>query len=246
MGGGQWGWERGALAVAQPNPAECMAAGHHCRGTRNASSPCWRSALITLPPSPPPCPACPACPAGGRVCARQPHQRGAECVAHPGGPRLQAQHRHAQHRADGECWLVCWLVGRRFTLLNCCCVARKGKAAARVTAYAELPACPTGTYGHRSVCHAALPLPAACLPASPQVVATPDIEELTLEDGDEFLIIACDGIWDVLTNQEVGGWGGVGWGGVGGPVWGVCGGLVSVCVQVLLVWRGQAALLPAG
>jgi serine/threonine protein phosphatase PrpC len=34
------------------------------------------------------------------------------------------------------------------------------------------------------------------------VVATPDIEEFTLEEGDEFLIIACDGIWDVLTNQE--------------------------------------------
>lgn len=36
-----------------------------------------------------------------------------------------------------------------------------------------------------------------------QVVATPDIEQFTLEDGDEFLILACDGIWDVLTNQEV-------------------------------------------
>jgi serine/threonine protein phosphatase PrpC len=38
------------------------------------------------------------------------------------------------------------------------------------------------------------------------VVATPDIEEFSLEEGDEFLVIACDGIWDVLTNQEVGGW----------------------------------------
>lgn len=36
------------------------------------------------------------------------------------------------------------------------------------------------------------------------VVATPDIEILELMDGDEFLIIACDGIWDVLSNQEVG------------------------------------------
>lgn len=34
------------------------------------------------------------------------------------------------------------------------------------------------------------------------VVATPDIEQFTLEEGDEFLILACDGIWDVLTNQE--------------------------------------------
>ena len=45
----------------------------------------------------------------------------------------------------------------------------------------------------------------AALPAL-QVVATPDIEEFSLEEGDEFLVIACDGIWDVLTNQEVGGW----------------------------------------
>ncbi|EFN51820.1 hypothetical protein CHLNCDRAFT_9625, partial [Chlorella variabilis] len=34
------------------------------------------------------------------------------------------------------------------------------------------------------------------------VVATPDIEQFSLEEGDEFLIVACDGIWDVLTNQE--------------------------------------------
>lgn len=41
------------------------------------------------------------------------------------------------------------------------------------------------------------------LPATEQmVVATPDIEEFSLEEGDEFLVIACDGIWDVLTNQE--------------------------------------------
>ena len=37
------------------------------------------------------------------------------------------------------------------------------------------------------------------------MVATPDIEAFSLEEGDEFLILACDGIWDVLTNQEVGG-----------------------------------------
>lgn len=41
------------------------------------------------------------------------------------------------------------------------------------------------------------------LPQTEQmVVATPDITELKLQDGDEFLIIACDGIWDVLSNQE--------------------------------------------
>ena len=34
------------------------------------------------------------------------------------------------------------------------------------------------------------------------VVATPDITTFTLQKGDEFLILACDGIWDVLSNQE--------------------------------------------
>ena len=34
------------------------------------------------------------------------------------------------------------------------------------------------------------------------VVATPDITDFELQDGDEFLILACDGIWDVLSNQE--------------------------------------------
>jgi serine/threonine protein phosphatase PrpC len=34
------------------------------------------------------------------------------------------------------------------------------------------------------------------------VVATPDITEFEVQEGDEFLILACDGIWDVLSNQE--------------------------------------------
>lgn len=39
------------------------------------------------------------------------------------------------------------------------------------------------------------------------VTAMPEIRRQTLQPGDEFLILACDGIWDVLTNQEVrGGW----------------------------------------
>ncbi|CAM0136572.1 unnamed protein product [Umbelopsis sp. WA50703] len=41
------------------------------------------------------------------------------------------------------------------------------------------------------------------LPATEQIVtANPDIIEHKLEDEDEFLIIACDGIWDCKTNQE--------------------------------------------
>lgn len=38
-----------------------------------------------------------------------------------------------------------------------------------------------------------------------QVVATPDIESFTLQPGDEFIVLACDGIWDVMSNQEVSG-----------------------------------------
>lgn len=35
------------------------------------------------------------------------------------------------------------------------------------------------------------------------VTANPDIVERSLTSNDEFLVIACDGIWDCMTNQEV-------------------------------------------
>ena len=34
------------------------------------------------------------------------------------------------------------------------------------------------------------------------VTALPEIKEFTIEQGDEFFILACDGIWDVLSSQE--------------------------------------------
>ena len=41
------------------------------------------------------------------------------------------------------------------------------------------------------------------LPAHEQIVtAHPEITVNEIKDGDEFLVIACDGIWDVLTNQQ--------------------------------------------
>ena len=43
----------------------------------------------------------------------------------------------------------------------------------------------------------------ASLRASQIVTAVPEVRQLALQSGDEFLLLACDGIWDVLTNQEV-------------------------------------------
>ena len=39
-------------------------------------------------------------------------------------------------------------------------------------------------------------------PEEQMVTANPEIRTLRLTHDDEFLILACDGIWDVLTNQE--------------------------------------------
>lgn len=42
-------------------------------------------------------------------------------------------------------------------------------------------------------------------PAQQMITAAPEVRTLELQAGDEFLVLACDGIWDVLTNQQVGG-----------------------------------------
>ena len=36
----------------------------------------------------------------------------------------------------------------------------------------------------------------------PYVIPTPEIQHKTLESDDEFLILGCDGVWDVLSNQQ--------------------------------------------
>ena len=41
------------------------------------------------------------------------------------------------------------------------------------------------------------------------ITAEPDIVSVEMEEGDQFMILACDGIWDCMTNQVlgwVGGW----------------------------------------
>mmetsp|Transcript_8908 Transcript_8908/g.25667 ORF Transcript_8908/g.25667 Transcript_8908/m.25667 type:complete len:709 (-) Transcript_8908:55-2181(-) len=42
-----------------------------------------------------------------------------------------------------------------------------------------------------------------CGPEEQAVTAAPDVREVQLEEGYEFLVLACDGIWDVMSNQEV-------------------------------------------
>ena len=42
------------------------------------------------------------------------------------------------------------------------------------------------------------------LPAEEQMIsALPDIKTLTLTEEDEFMVLACDGIWNFMTNDEV-------------------------------------------
>lgn len=44
----------------------------------------------------------------------------------------------------------------------------------------------------------------ADLPPEEQMIsALPDIKQLTLEKEDEFMVLACDGIWNFMTNEEV-------------------------------------------
>lgn len=35
-----------------------------------------------------------------------------------------------------------------------------------------------------------------------QVISRPEVHSLELTEADHFLIMACDGVWDVLSNQE--------------------------------------------
>lgn len=42
------------------------------------------------------------------------------------------------------------------------------------------------------------------LPPEKQIItADPEIKTVELRSGDQFVILACDGIWDVLTHQQV-------------------------------------------
>ena len=40
-------------------------------------------------------------------------------------------------------------------------------------------------------------------PADQMITAEPDIKAIHLEDGDTFIVLACDGVWDCMSSQEV-------------------------------------------
>ncbi len=40
-------------------------------------------------------------------------------------------------------------------------------------------------------------------PRDQMITAEPDITRIEIVDDDEFLVVACDGVWDCKTNQEV-------------------------------------------
>jgi serine/threonine protein phosphatase PrpC len=40
-------------------------------------------------------------------------------------------------------------------------------------------------------------------PEEQMIVALPDVMELKFEEGDSFMVIACDGIWNSMTSQAV-------------------------------------------
>jgi protein phosphatase 1G len=35
------------------------------------------------------------------------------------------------------------------------------------------------------------------------ITALPDVKSITLDDSDEFMVLACDGIWNVMSSQDV-------------------------------------------
>lgn len=35
------------------------------------------------------------------------------------------------------------------------------------------------------------------------ISAEPDLKKHTLKEGDEFMVLACDGIWNYMSNEEV-------------------------------------------
>eukprot|EP00210_Caulerpa_lentillifera_P003285 g3136.t1 len=40
-------------------------------------------------------------------------------------------------------------------------------------------------------------------PEAQMITANPEVKSIQLRSGDDFIILACDGIWDVLSRQQV-------------------------------------------
>ena len=118
-------------------------------------------------------------------------------LAHPATPRLAALCATTASTARSTCrarWAT-WTLSatRTCPTPSRWCVRARGRAGGRgAVARRGHPPC---------LVHPVHSAPPPSPP--PQVVATPDIEHVRLQDGDEFALLACDGIWDVLSNQEV-------------------------------------------
>lgn len=44
---------------------------------------------------------------------------------------------------------------------------------------------------------------ARLMPKDQMVCCTPEVQTLRREPGDQFMVLACDGVWDVLSSQDV-------------------------------------------
>lgn len=40
-------------------------------------------------------------------------------------------------------------------------------------------------------------------PEEQMISAMPDVKKVSLEEGDEFMVLACDGIWNFMSSEEV-------------------------------------------
>jgi protein phosphatase 1G len=69
--------------------------------------------------------------------------------------------------------------------------------------YIDINSCIGGLNLSRAIGDHAYKKTSSLLPEEQAITALPDIRTLTLEDQDEFMVIACDGIWNFMSSQDV-------------------------------------------